>query len=39
VTGGTGCFRGAIGLITSNFEVSPQGDVIDGHVTRIYLPP
>jgi hypothetical protein len=39
VTGGTGRFRGAIGLITSNFVVSPQGDVIDGHFARIYLPP
>jgi hypothetical protein len=38
ITGGEGAFAGARGLITSNFTVSADGDVVDDHVTRIYLP-
>jgi len=38
ITGGEGRFAGAQGLITSNFTVSPDGDVIDNHFTRLYLP-
>ncbi|HET9923204.1 MAG TPA: hypothetical protein VFS98_03725 [Methylomirabilota bacterium] len=38
VTGGEGRFAGAQGLITSNFTVSPDGEVIDDHFTRLYLP-
>jgi hypothetical protein len=38
VTGGTGKFDGARGLITSNFVVSADGDVIDDHLARLYLP-
>ena len=38
VTGGAGRFAGARGLITSNFAVSPTGDVVDHHVTRLLLP-
>jgi len=37
VTEGRGAFRGAKGLITSNFTVSAQGVVIDHHVARLYL--
>ncbi len=37
VTGGDGLFAGARGLITSNFAVSAQGDVVDHHVARLYL--
>jgi hypothetical protein len=37
ITGGDGAFAGARGLITSNFTVSGQGEVIDHHVTRLYL--
>ena len=37
VTGGAGAFRGARGLITSNFTVSAHGEVIDHHVARLYL--
>ena len=37
VTSGAGAFRGATGLITSNFTVSARGDVIDHHVARFYL--
>jgi len=38
VTGGGGRFTGARGLITSNFAVSPTGDVVDHHVARLLLP-
>jgi hypothetical protein len=38
ITGGEGRFAGAQGLITSNFTVSPDGEVTDDHFTRIYLP-
>jgi hypothetical protein len=37
VTGGRGRFEGATGLITSNFTVSAQGEVIDHHVARLYV--
>jgi hypothetical protein len=38
ITGGDGRFAGAQGLITSNFTVSPDGEVTDDHFTRLYLP-
>jgi hypothetical protein len=38
ITGGDGRFAGAQGLITSNFTVSPDGDVTDDHFVRLYLP-
>jgi len=38
VTGGDGRFAGARGLITSNFTVTPDGQVTDNHFTRLYLP-
>jgi len=38
ITGGAGRFAGARGLITSNFSVSPTGDVVDHHVARVLLP-
>jgi hypothetical protein len=38
ITAGEGAFRGARGLITSNFTVSTDGQVIDNHVARLYLP-
>ena len=38
VTGGDGRFAGARGLITSNFTVSTEGEVIDHHVAHLYLP-
>ena len=38
ITSGDGAFAGARGLITSNFTVSGDGEVIDNHVTRLYLP-
>jgi hypothetical protein len=38
ITGGTGRFAGAQGLITSNFTVSPDGEVTDDHFARLYLP-
>jgi len=37
VTGGDGRFAGARGLITSSFTVSPDGEVIDHHIARIYI--
>ena len=38
ITAGDGAFEGARGLITSNFTVSADGDVIDNHFARLYLP-
>jgi hypothetical protein len=38
ITAGDGAFAGGGGLITSNFTVSADGDVVDNHVTRLYLP-
>jgi hypothetical protein len=38
ITTGDGVFAGARGLITSNFTVSADGEVIDNHFTRLYLP-
>jgi hypothetical protein len=38
ITGGEGRLAGAQGLITSNFTVSPNGEVTDDHFTRLYLP-
>jgi hypothetical protein len=38
VTSGEGRFAGARGLITSNFTVSADGEVVDNHVSRLYLP-
>jgi hypothetical protein len=38
VTGGDGRFAGAHGIITSNFAVTPDGEVVDNHYARIFLP-
>jgi hypothetical protein len=38
ITAGEGAFRGARGLITSNFTVSGDGEVVDDHFVRLYLP-
>jgi len=38
ITDGAGAFRGARGLITSNFTVSGDGEVVDDHFVRLYLP-
>ena len=38
VTGGEGRLAGAQGLITSNFTVTADGEVIDNHFTRLFLP-
>jgi len=38
VTGGDGRFAGAHGIVTSNFAVSPEGEVVDNHYARIFLP-
>ena len=35
---GTGRFAGAQGVITSNFTVTPAGEVTDNHFVRSYLP-
>jgi hypothetical protein len=37
VTGGDGTFRGARGLITSNFTVGAGGEVVDDQFARLYL--
>jgi hypothetical protein len=38
ITAGDGVLDGARGVITSNFTVGADGEVIDDHVTRLYLP-
>ena len=38
VTRGTGQFVGATGIITSNFAVSSDGQVVDNHCAVLYLP-
>ena len=38
VTGGDGVLSGARGLITSNFTVTADGEVVDDHFARLYLP-
>ena len=38
VTGGEGRLAGAQGLITSNFTVGAQGEVVDDQFARIFLP-
>ncbi len=38
ITNGTGRLVGARGLITSNFTVSADGEVVDDHVVRLYVP-
>ena len=38
VTGGEGRLAGAQGLITSNFTVTADGEVVDDHFTRLFLP-
>jgi len=35
---GDGAFAGVRGLITSNFTVSADGEVVDNHFARLYLP-
>jgi hypothetical protein len=37
VDGGDGQFEGASGLITSNFTVGPNGEVVDNHFGLIFL--
>ena len=37
VTGGTGQFAGATGVITSNFSVSSEGTGVDNHLAVLYL--
>ena len=38
VTGGEGRFAGAQGLITSNFTVGAQGEVVDDQFARLFVP-
>jgi hypothetical protein len=38
VTGGDGRLAGAQGLITSNFTVGAQGEVVDDQFARFYIP-
>jgi len=38
VTGGDGRLAGVQGLITSNFTVGAQGEVVDDQFARLYLP-
>ncbi len=38
VTGGDGSFANARGLITSNFTVNADGEVVDNHFARLFVP-
>lgn len=38
VTGGEGRFKDAKGMITSNFTVGSQGEVVDDQFVRLFLP-
>ena len=38
ITGGEGRFKGAQGIITSNFTVGSQGEVVDDQFVRLFLP-
>jgi hypothetical protein len=38
ITNGEGEFRGATGHITSNFTVSAEGEVVDNHYVRVFIP-
>ena len=38
ITEGEGEFVGATGYITSNFIVSADGDVVDNHYVRMFIP-
>jgi hypothetical protein len=38
ITEGEGEFAGATGYITSNFTVSADGDVVDNHYVRMFIP-
>jgi hypothetical protein len=38
ITAGEGEFVGATGYITSNFTVSADGDVVDNHYVRMFMP-
>jgi hypothetical protein len=38
VTGGEGSLSGARGLITSNFTVGAQGEVVDDQFARLFVP-
>jgi hypothetical protein len=38
ITRGEGAFSGAAGYITSNFTVSAEGEVVDNHYVRMFLP-
>jgi len=38
VTGGEGRLAGAQGLITSNFRVGTQGEVVDDQFARLFIP-
>ena len=38
VTGGDGRLAGAHGLITSNFTVNAQGEVVDDQFARLFVP-
>jgi hypothetical protein len=38
ITGGEAAFSDAEGYITSNFTVSADGEVVDNHYVRMFLP-
>jgi len=38
ITAGEGAFVGATGYITSNFTVSGDGEVVDNHYVRMFIP-
>jgi hypothetical protein len=38
VTGGDGQFAGATGLITSNFSMTTEGELVDNQLAQLFLP-
>lgn len=38
ITGGDGQFTGATGVITSNFSVASEGEMVDNQMAHIFLP-
>src|SRR5262245_35406142 len=38
ITGGEGQFSGATGLVTSNFSVTSEGEMVDNQIAQIFLP-
>jgi hypothetical protein len=38
IFGGDGQFTGAAGIVSENFSVSSEGEMVDNQIARIFLP-